>query len=182
MDNNRYTLLQRLLHWLVVPLVLGLLVVGATFWGLGYEGLVGLVGEDATNTLFMVHKSLGILVLLLMLVRLLLRASLRTPAYNPPLSGFERLLGGGIHVLLYLLLIALPIGGALATAASGYPVELFGLTLPALVAEDKKLGETLFTIHGMVSLGVAGLVLIHTAAALKHWRLKDGIMGRISLP
>ncbi|WP_200328334.1 cytochrome b [Thiocystis violacea] len=182
MTTNRYTLLQRLLHWLIALIVFGLLFAGLAFWALGYDGLKGLVGEDTTNTLFMAHKSFGILLLLLTLLRIVLRVRTPAPPYDPPLGALERLVGGGIHLLLYVLLIGLPIGGWIATAASGYPIQFFGMTLPGLVGENKELGEMLFFYHGLGGLIVAVLVLIHIAAGLKHWRLKDGIMTRISLP
>ena len=182
MTIQRYTLMQRLLHWLIAVLVFGLLAAGFAFWAFEYEGLVNLFGAETTSSLFMVHKSVGILVLLLTILRIVLRRRSPAPPYDPPLGGLERLVGGGIHLMLYLLLIGLPIGGWIATAASGYPVQFFGLTLPGLIGENKELGETLFFFHGIGGLAVGLLVLVHMAAGLKHWRLKDGIMTRISLP
>ncbi|MBK1718187.1 cytochrome b [Thiocystis violacea] len=182
MTNNRYTLIQRLLHWLIALLVLGLLAAGLAFWALGYEGLVKMLGEETTGQLFTLHKSLGILVLLLTVFRLIVRGQSPAPAYDPPLGMIERLVGGGIHLLLYILLIGLPIGGWLATAASGYPVQFFSVNLPGLIGENKELGAMLFFYHGIGGLAVGVLVLVHMAAGLKHWKLKDGIMTRISLP
>jgi cytochrome b561 len=182
LTTNRYSLLQRLLHWLIAILVFGLLIAGAAFWALDFDGLVSLVGEETTKTLFMVHKSVGITVLLLTILRILLRRRSPAPPYDPPLGGLERMVGTGLQWLLNLLLIGLPIGGWIATAASGYPVQFFGITLPGLIGENKELGEMLFGYHGIGGLVLAFLVLIHVAAGLKHWRLKDGVMTRISLP
>lgn len=179
---NRYTFLQRLLHWLIALIVFGLLLAGLGFWALGYEGLKGMLGDEGVNTVYMLHKSFGILVLLLTVLRLVLRFRTPPPAYDPPLGLLERMVGGGIHVLLYLFLIGLPIGGWIATAASGYPIQFFGMTLPGIIGENKELGEMMFFYHGIGGLIVAVLLLIHIAAGLKHWKLKDGIMTRISLP
>ncbi|WP_206171523.1 cytochrome b [Thiorhodococcus mannitoliphagus] len=178
----RYTLLQRLLHWLIALIVFGLLGAGLAFWALGYGGLKDLLGEETTNTLYMVHKSFGILLLLLTILRIVLRLRTPPPPYDPPLGALERLVGGGIHLLLYVFLIGLPIGGWIATAASGYPIQFFGMTLPGIIGENKELGEMMFFYHGIGGLIVGVLVLIHIAAGIKHWRLKDGIMTRISLP
>ena len=182
MTINRYTLAQRLLHWLIAVLVMGLLCAGLLFWALGYEGLVKLLGEETTNTLFMMHKSFGILVLLLTILRIVLRRRSPAPPYDPPLSGIERLVSGSTVLLMYLLCIGLPIGGALATAAAGYPVQFFGLNLPGLIGQNPELAKTLFLYHGLGGLALGLVVLLHVAAGLKHWRLKDGIMTRISLP
>lgn len=182
MTTNRYTLLQRLLHWLIALMVFGILASGLTFMTLGDDGIAALFGEALTGTMFKIHKTVGILLLALTVARIALRLVSPTPPYDPPLSGIERLVGGGTQLLLYVLLIGLPIGGWLATAASGYPVQFFDLTLPGLIGENRELGETLFAFHGLGGLLVLVLVLVHTAAGLKHWRLNDGIMTRISLP
>ena len=182
MTANRYTFTQRMLHWLIAALVFGMLLGGLTFWALGYEGLVDRVGQQVTANLFMYHKSIGILVLLLTVLRIWLRRRDPAPPYDPPLGLVERLVGGTTVLVLYLLSIGLPIGGALATAASGYPVQFFGFELPGLLPENKALGETLFFYHGLGGLALALVVLLHMAAGIKHWRLKDGVMTRMSLP
>lgn len=182
MTANRYTFTQRMLHWLIAALVFGMLLGGLTFWALGYEGLVNLVGPQVTANLFMYHKSIGLLVLLLTILRIWLRRRDPAPPYDPPLGAIERLVGGTTVLVLYLISIGLPIGGALATAASGYPVQFFGFTLPGLLPENKALGETLFFYHGLGGLALGLVVLLHMAAGIKHWRLKDGVMTRMSLP
>ena len=182
MTANRYTFTQRMLHWLIAALVFGMLLGGLTFWALGYEGLVDRVGPQVTANLFMYHKSIGILVLLLTVLRIWLRRRDPAPPYDPPLGLVERLVGGTTVLVLYLLSIGLPIGGALATATSGYPVQFFGFELPGLLPEKEALGETLFFYHGLGGLALGLVVLLHMAAGIKHWRLKDGVMTRMSLP
>jgi cytochrome b561 len=182
MTRTRYTFLQRLLHWLIALIVFGLLAAGFTFWALGYEGTVNLFGNELTNQLYTYHKSFGILILLLMVLRLVLRRMNPAPPYDPPLGGVERFVGGSVHVLLYIILLAMPIGGWLATASGGFPVQFFDWELPGLVPKNEALSEQLFLIHGIAGLVLLALVLVHIAAAIKHWKLKDGVMGRISLP
>ena len=183
MTKTRYTFLQRLLHWLIALVVFGLLAIGLTFMTLdGYDGVVKAFGNDATNQLYTFHKSFGVLLLLLMVLRVVLRRVSPAPPYNPPISGVERTVGGGVHILLYLLLIGLPIGGWLATAAGGYPVQFFDFELPGFIGKNEQLSETLFEFHGYAALALLALIVLHIGAAVKHWRLKDGVMRRISLP
>ena len=159
-DNERYAFAQRLLHWLVAILVLGALAGGALLWAYGFEGLKASFGIEATNAIYKYHKTAGILVLGLMLIRLALRLLLGAPP--PP---------------------ATPVLGWAATAAGGFPVQFFELTLPGFVGENKALSETLFMLHGAVGLAIAALALLHIAAAMRHWLvLKDGVMNRIALP
>jgi cytochrome b561 len=178
----RYTLTQRLLHWLIALLVFGLLLAGFTFWTLGYQGVVDTFGQEMTNTLYTYHKSFGILLLMLMILRIALRRAAPPPPYETPLTGFEKVIAGGTHLLLYLLLIGMPIGGWLATAAGGYPVEFFNWELPGLIGKNEALSKQLFMMHGYAGVAVAVLLVLHIGAGLKHWKLKDGIMRRISLP
>jgi cytochrome b561 len=182
MTRTRYTFLQRLLHWLIALIVFGLLAAGFTFWGLGYEGTVNLFGQETTNQLYTYHKSFGILLFLLMVLRLVLRRVNPAPPYDPPLGAGERFVSGSIHVLIYIVLLAMPIGGWIATAAGGFPVQFFQWELPGLVPKNEALSEQVFLIHGIAGLVLTALVLVHIAAGLKHWKLKDGVMRRISLP
>jgi len=152
MERTRYTLAQRLLHWVMALMVLAVLAIGLTFMALDYRGTVETFGKQATDALYKYHKTFGILLLVLTILRLALRWRYPAPPYRPPLTGFERLAAGGVHVLLYLVLIGMPIGGWIATAAGGYPVQFFDLNLPGLIGKDKVLSETLFGLHGAAGL------------------------------
>jgi cytochrome b561 len=183
MTKTRYTLLQRLLHWLIALVVFAMLAIGLTFMTVGgYEGTVETFGDAMTNNLYTYHKSFGVLLLILMVLRVALRRLNPAPPYNPPIQGYERAIGGGVHILLYVLLIGIPIGGWLATAAGGYPVQFFAFELPGFIGKNEQLSETLFLFHGYAGLLLLGLIVLHVAAAVKHWRRKDNVMQRISLP
>ncbi|NEX16711.1 MAG: cytochrome B [Halochromatium sp.] len=182
MAKTRYSFVQRLLHWLIALLIFGLLAMGFTFWGLGYDGVVGLFGDELTNSFYMAHKSFGILLFFLVVLRLLLFRFSPVPEYQTPLTGPERMISGTTHLLMYLLMIGIPVGGWVATAISGYPIQFFGWSQPGLDPANKELGEQLFLMHGIGGLVLLAVLLLHIAAGLKHWKLKDGIMKRISLP
>lgn len=177
----RYSLAQRVVHWLVAILVLGALGVGGTIGWFGFEGLQARFGEAATNTLYTWHKSLGVLILVAMLVRIGLRLRRGKPAYAVALARWQRIGSETVHGLLYLLLILMPVIGWWATAAGGYPVQLGPLILPGLFPENEALSDTLFGWHQ--ALGRVTLVLIvgHVAAAMYHWRVRrDGVMQRMT--
>jgi cytochrome b561 len=182
MQDDRYSLPQRWLHWIIALLVLAALGAGILFFTLGFDGLMKTFGGDLTNAIYKYHKTAGVLVLALMLLRLVLRIRLGAPPKPESLTPPERILATGVQHLLYLMLIALPILGWAATAAGGYPVEFFNWTLPGLLAKDPALSETLFALHGLAALAVAGLIGLHIAGALRHWLIKkDGVMRRMSL-
>lgn len=172
---ERYSLLQRVLHWFIAIMVFGMLTSGMALM---------VFGDESVGSLVKVHMSFGVLVFITMLIRVALRVLMPTPA--SPLTGVEQRIGNTIHLLLYVLLIGLPISGWLATSAIGETVQFFNMTLPALMTateSTKAFGETVFELHGLGGIAVLLLVLVHTAAAIKHWLvLKDGMMNRISLP
>jgi cytochrome b561 len=179
---TRYSLTQRLLHWLIAALVLVLLAIGLTFWTLGYDGTVASLGNDTTNALYKYHKTFGILELVLMIVRAALRWASPPPDYTAPLTATERVVSRAAHLPICVLLLGMPIGGWLATAAGGYPVQFFDWDLPGLIGKDEALSERLFQFHSIGGLILTALLVLHMGAGLRHWMRKDGIMRRMSLP
>jgi cytochrome b561 len=181
-ETNRYALVQRLVHWLIALLVLVLLGVGMTLGFLGFDGTKETFGAQVTDALYAYHKTFGVVVLGLMLLRLGFRLVLGAPPYRQPLSGFERAASHTVHGLFYVALLAMPVLGWLATATGGYPVQFFGWTLPGLIGKDKALSETLFWLHGLVGWVLLGLIVLHIGGAMWHWLIKrDGVMARMNL-
>lgn len=178
----RYSLVQRQLHWLLTLLVLLALGVGMTLGWLGFDGARDAFGEGVTNALYSAHKTLGVLILALIALRLVIRLTQGIPPPEPTLTRFERLASHLVHVSLYWVLLAQPIVGWLATAAEGYPVQFFAWTLPGLIAKDEALGEKLFELHEFLAWALLVLLALHIGAALMHEHIKhDGVMRRMSL-
>ncbi|PWR01594.1 cytochrome B [Meridianimarinicoccus roseus] len=182
MQMERYTLVQRLLHWIIAVLVLGSLAGGAMLYSFGFEGLRDTFGMDVTNTIYTAHKTLGLLILGLMLLRVAARYGLGVPPPAPTLNGFERAASAAVHGALYVGLIGMTLLGWLATGAGGFPVEFFSGRLPGILPKNEGLSETLFWMHGLVAVGLVGLIALHTGAAMMHWKVKkDGVMERMML-
>jgi cytochrome b561 len=182
-DRDRYSAGQRWLHWLIAIVVLGNLAGGATLWWFGFEGLRDTFGLALTNATYTAHKTSGILILGLMLVRLGFRLRFGAPTPPAAMSRVVWNLARANHLALYVLLVVMPLLGWAATAAGGFPVEFFVWNLPGLVPENEALAETLFDLHGLVGLAIAVLAAIHIAAALRHrFALHDGVFQRITLP
>ena len=89
-----------------------------------------------------------------------------------------------MHLLLYLLLIAIPVTGWLMSSAKGFTTNYFGLfDLPNLVGKDKALAHTLKELHGFLANSLMALVALHIAAAIKHQVIdKDNLMARMRMP
>ena len=180
--HPRYPLLLRLIHWLVALAVIGALVLGLTLGVLGFEGAKETFGLPVTNEIYKYHKSLGVLVLGLMALRLLIRLVTRKPPYDMPMPRVNRVMSSLVHTLLYVLLLAQPILGWAATAAGDFPIQFFGWELPKYIAKDEALSVMLYDIHFAVGLVLLVLITVHVTAALFHWlAVGDTVMKRISL-
>ncbi|MFN3482439.1 cytochrome b [Rhabdaerophilum calidifontis] len=167
---------QKLLHWAIALLVLAMIPVGLYMVRRGAATNF----DAATNALYTAHKTFGMLILLLMALRLALRLGRGAPAPEPTLTPVQRIGSESVHGLLYVMLFVVPLLGW--AGISAYPALgiLGGYQLPALLAPNQPLAETLLKYHGYAALAVAGLVALHIGAALFHRLiLKDGVLRRM---
>jgi cytochrome b561 len=171
--TRRWGAIAQLLHWLIVLFIVAQFTLATLFEQLpaGAKKL----------TLLSRHKSIGITILMLALVRLAWRWSNPTPTLPDTLKPYERALARLTHALLYVLLFAVPLTGWLMSSARGFPVSWFGfLQLPDLVPKNKVLYEALVTTHGILAWTLGIVATVHLVAALKHhFVLKDDVLRRM---
>jgi cytochrome b561 len=168
-----YSPVAKTLHWLMAAAILAGLTIGI---------LLDKVPEGPIqNTMYDIHRSLGAVILLLAVIRLAYRVTQGAPEEDPTLAPHERVLSRIVHVALYALMIAVPIGGWAATSAYGAPIFVFWLfELPPLLAKNEKLAETLFAIHKAGALTLGGLIVLHLAGVFVHAVIKrDGVLARM---
>lgn len=149
------------LHWAVAALV----VVVA---GLGLYMADLAETAPGRETLFDLHRSLGVTVFALLVVRAAWRAMRRPPQLVSGMPRLQRVAAKTTHVLLYVLLAVVPITGYLLTNFDGEAVKLFGSVLPPLVAPDKAAGRLFGDVHSFAAWTLLVLAGLHTLAALKH--------------
>jgi cytochrome b561 len=127
------------------------------------------------------HKSVGITILALVFLRLGWRWANPTPTLPSTLKPYERALARGTHLLLYVLLFAIPLTGWTMSSARGFPVSWFGFVqLPDLVPKNKALYETLVSVHETLAWSLMAIVALHIGAALKHhFVLNDDVLRRM---
>lgn len=158
------------LHWLTLLLIVG---------GVGCVLLREAVEDrDARLLLLNLHRNAGLLVMALAALRLISRWPLAAHRVNGHLPKPLRLGSQVGHALLYLGLLAIPLLGWALSGARGQTVELFGLLpLPALMARDRDLAETLEEWHGDLAWLLIGLSTLHALAALwHHYGRRDGVL------
>jgi len=169
-STERHAGRVRILHWVIAGLVL------AT-WPLGF--VIGFVKEDVKLDFYLVHESLGFLVLWLMLVRIGARLTSTSPLVEgPPL---EKAAAHLVHGLLYVFLIVMPVSGFLATNAHGFPLQWFGLfTVWSPIGKAPDIAFVLSAIHGWSAWILLALFALHFAAVIFHHAIRrDGTLYRI---
>jgi cytochrome b561 len=160
-------------HWLIVLLVLAQFVLGFSVHGMPVS-----IGRLKLLTL---HKSIGVTVFGLAVLRLLWRLYSPAPALPAHMTRGQRVLAHGSHTLMYVLLLTMPIVGWITSSASNLTVRWFFLfNLPDLVGPDPALAAFAKGLHGAMAWLLLSLVTLHVAAAFWHeFRLRDGVLRRM---
>ncbi|ELY5790930.1 cytochrome b [Cronobacter turicensis] len=159
---TRYGHFSVLLHWLMALTVYGMIALGLWMVSLGYYDVWYHQAPE-------IHKSIGIILFVFLLVRVVWRFISPPP---PPLASYSRLThysAVAVHVMLYLILFTILISGYLISTAEGKPISVFGLfEVPALVSGAGEQADLAGDIHLWLAWIVVLLSVAHAAAALKH--------------
>ncbi len=169
----RYTTVAQLLHWLIAALIV-------TQFALAWTADDLPLGMHKLALLAR-HKSFGMTILILAIVRLAWRLAHPPPALPAGMTGVERVLARVTHVAFYVLLFAMPITGWLMSSAKNYSVSWFGLfTWPDLISQNEAAFDFLKATHDYLSNALFAVAIMHVLAALKHhfWN-KDDVLLRM---
>ncbi len=168
----RYAAPAVVLHWLLAVLL-------ATLLGVGWY-MMSIEHEPGADWYFNLHKSVGIVVFGLVLLRLLWRLGHRPaplPAYMP---AWQVKLALATEWALYGCMFLMPLLGFLGASYSRDGVIFFGIPLPAWVTPSHDTAETFFELHENLAWIMVGLISLHVAGALKHLVIdKDDVVKRM---
>lgn len=160
-SNNRFGWLTITNHWLTAALILLMLVVGFYMADLPR-------GPDKLQMIG-VHKSIGITILLLAILRIFWRAVNPMPVLLGAPPRWRHRLARTVQFSLIALILLMPLSGWIMSSAGGHPVSFFGLfTLPPLVGKSKELGEAFHEIHELLAFAIIAVLTVHVLAALRH--------------
>ncbi len=191
---NRYSGIAIAFHWAIAALILGNILIA---WTMGSRS----IDKSTAFALFQLHKSIGLLVLVLSVGRLLWRIMNPPPPLPTSMKGWERTLSEGVHALFYVLMIGTPLVGWMIVSASptGIPTLFFGLfqwphiapLADASLSAKKAMQESLGQAHGAAAWVILALLALHVAGALKHQfidkehylvRMLPGLFGKSAGP
>ena len=179
--SETYSRTARWLHWIIAILIIFMLIGGK---------LMGFIPKDETSLRVMIygwHKTFGITILILSVLRLFWRLGHKPPALPAHMPPWERMAAQGTHIAFYAFMIVMPLAGWAITSTSRYPSKIFQVVpLPALPGLSD-LGERREEMHHffedthekLAYLAIA-LILLHVGAALKHhYKDKDDVLARM---
>jgi cytochrome b561 len=171
--QQRYGAVAQLLHWLIVVLII-------TQFVLAIKADALHIGP-AKIALLARHKSIGLTIFALAVLRLLWRLINPVPHVPPNTPAWQSLSARLSHAALYTLILITPLLGWLMSSARGFSVSWFGLfTLPDFVAPDKGKYEFFLGAHQFVAFSLAAIAILHAAAALKHHFIdRDDVLRRM---
>jgi cytochrome b561 len=161
-NDRRYGLISITMHWVSALTVFGLFALGYWMVGLGYYDTWYHRAPD-------IHKSIGMLLLMLMIVRLAWRHISPVP---PPLSThgtYTRRASKAGHLFLYFGMFCVMTAGYLISTSDGAGVSVFGwFTVPALLSEGSSQADTAGAIHKYLAWSIVIFAVLHGLAAIKH--------------
>ncbi len=166
--------LSKALHWIIVLLIINQWVIAQRA-----EELTGFAKFKALAW----HKSFGMTILMLAVIRLAWRLANPVPDLSTETRPWERRLANGSHLLLYLLIFAMPLTGWLMSSAKAYGVSWFNLfAFPDLVGRSERVYETMHSLHEWLFAALVTVALLHVAGALKHHFIDRNNVLRRMLP
>ncbi len=159
-ESLTYTRTAKLFHWGMALLVIGMLIVGLYMTGLEFS--------PEKLELYANHKSVGIIILALAVLRLIWRWTHPAPPF-PEMPRWQVFAARASHCMLYALLFMMPLLGWAMSSAAGFPVSVFGLfTLPNLLQADREAFALFKELHELSAYLFIAIISLHIAAALYH--------------
>jgi cytochrome b561 len=171
--RRRYSNFSLTLHWATAAFVAAQIVLVA---------LADRTEGPSAGELIGLHKSIGLTILVLTLIRLGVRVRHRAPALPFGTPVWQRILARGTHVGFYLLLIGMPLGGWAASSAAGRDISFFGLfNWPLLpIGGGREVAGQFMDMHELGAKALYVLLALHVIGALKHHFVdRDDVLQRM---
>jgi cytochrome b561 len=163
------------LHWAIALLLFAQFALG--WWMLGVPKSPPGLRAGWYN----VHKSIGLVILAAVLLRMMWRAS--HPMDDvAALPGWQRTAAQAMHGMLYACMIAMPFTGLAGSMFTRYPIRVFGIVLPVWQRDWPAAKQLMSDVHDALAWAFAVLIALHVAAALWHWWQRDAVAARMGMP
>jgi len=180
-DSARYNRVQIILHWIIAAIVFFMIALGLYMIELPKQSELEPGEESVRAFYFLLHKSMGITVAMLILLRIFWRITHKVPPLPDTVPKWQQKAAVAVHWLLYAIMIAMPFSGYMQSMFSKYDTKFWGIVLPRVAEADKAMRETFCQVHEILAFLFIGAIIIHIAAAIKHRLSGTAITDRMSL-
>jgi len=171
-SGEQYAAPAKLLHWILAVLFIGMV-------GLGWY-MMDIEDSPGSDWYFNLHKSIGLVVIGLVILRAAWRFTHRPAALPITIPSWQITASTISHWALYAIMFTLPLIGAIGAAFSKSGLVFFGSPLPRVVTANHDVAEFFFSVHSFAAWILVTLVCLHVLAGLKHLLIdKDGVFQRM---
>ena len=171
--GERYTRVAIILHWLIALGVLAQIALG--WWMID----IPKSPPGVRAYWFNIHKSIGLTLGLLILLRVVWRFTHTAPPLPNHIPAWQKTASKISHYLMYACMIVMPVSGYLGSSFSKYPIKYFGYALPHWGWEAPAYKAICSQVHYIAVVIFMLLIAVHVAAAIKHMMARDGVIQRI---
>lgn len=160
--KEKYHISSKLFHWIMSILIIGMLVIG--FY------MVDFISDENQNkyTIYNLHKSFGLLIFFLAILRIINRIYHKPPKQPEGLSRIEVVISKSLHHSFYVLMILIPVSGYLMSNFYGFNVNFFSYEMPSLVVYNPEMGRLFSETHEFLAYSLIFLLILHVAGVIKH--------------
>ncbi len=172
--RSSYGNVAKIFHWLIGLAVIGMLILGLFLTSIKDEHLAGI--------LFNLHKSTGLAILILVVLRVAWRFSNITPSPSIHAQPWQQKAERYTHFLMYLALFVMPLSGWAMSTAEGYIPSFYGYGEFAMpfIPKSKALADAISWVHTIAGYTLIALVSLHILATVQHYVVhKDNILKRM---
>ncbi|MFW5427450.1 MAG: cytochrome b [Methylophagaceae bacterium] len=180
-SSTRYDRVQIILHWLIALALFFMIGLGLYMVELPKQSELPPGEESVRAFYFLMHKSMGLTVAMLIVLRVLWRLTHKAPPLPDTVSKWQQRAAGVVHGMIYVLMVAMPLSGYLQSMFSKYDTKFWGIVLPRMAEADKATREQFTEVHEILAFLLIGLIVIHIVAAIKHRLEGSGVSERMSL-
>lgn len=171
--SQTYGFVSKLFHWLSAVIIISLISAGFL--------MTSMPPSDEKWQIYFLHKSFGVLMLVLVLFRIVWRNLSKKANINSGDSTFKKATMLFVHYLMYMCMLLLPLSGILMSRSGGFDINVLGIfTIPAYKTKNPELAKLFNASHEMIAIVLSVLIFIHVAAAIYHqFILKDKTLSRM---
>ena len=166
MEIQRYSTTAIIIHWLMAIMIITMICMG------GYMADLPKGSEERT-WFFTLHKSIGLTLALLAIIRLVWKLISTSPPLPDIVSATHQKMAKATHHLLYLMMFIQPVSGYISSSFTSYKTKFWGIPLPRWADKNPEMNQLFNEIHEISAICLVVLLVIHIAGVVYHMKRKE---------